>query len=283
MRYAEAEWFYDFRELPSRFAGSESKLAIQKLRNRYAKITKSWSVNSNSEWLCRNFVSAKLIMFATLSINSMHYAEGRNLRVVVPYLRYYSFLSIVRSLVLTIPEHNWDEGHLIQIGHTKAINLCVNHIKSFDKEFSKDVESLAFKLKAARELVSYRAPTSGDVNIPNDNSYLEVCSTLCELAQLNSEILEKSIQKNAAPDNFIFLPEVLISLANVEIDGHVFSDSEDAYRLDYFLRKCPNPTNLMLTMTEGHVEDFFGAWGEESPVQGSFDPDECWGMIFDVP
>ena len=102
MSYSETEWFYDFKELPTRFGTSESKSAIQKLRNRYAKITKSWSAQTNSEWLCRNFVSAKLIMFATLSINSMHFAERRNLRVVVPYLRYYAFLSVVRSLVLTI-------------------------------------------------------------------------------------------------------------------------------------------------------------------------------------
>ena len=36
-------------------------------------------------------------------------------------------------------------------------------------------------------------------------------------------------------------------------------------------------------MTEGHVEDFFGAWSPEDELEGLFDPDIDWQKIFNVP
>jgi hypothetical protein len=40
-------------------------------------------------------------------------------------------------------------------------------------------------------------------------------------------------------------------------------------------------------MSEGHVEDFFGSWcnneNKRDQKDGDFNPDENWGIIFDVP
>jgi hypothetical protein len=63
--------------------------------------------------------------------------------------------------------------------------------------------------------------------------------------------------------------------------------TKDGYRLYYIQRKHPVPTNLLHMMSEGHVEDFFGSWcnneNKRDQKDGDFNPDENWGIIFDVP
>lgn len=282
--FAGREWFYDFRELTNQFTESDSKKVANSLSARYSKITQSWDKERNSEWLCRIYLSAKMIMTATLQINSLECAEKNNIRIVSPYLEYYSILALLRGIVYTMPEVEWEAGKLVEISHNKAINLAFTHIAAFDKKRAEELKNVTLKAKAFRELISYRSPTSGDAIIEATENLKPIATLLSEIAQFNSEILESSIVKNANSASFEFLNKYITDLSKTSIGDEDFFDREDAYRLDYLRRKYPLPTNILHIMTEGHVEDFFGAWTSETGSEtNEFDPDENWGAIFDIP
>jgi len=97
--FAGRDWFYDFREIGATFSDAACKKVVARLFERYSKLTKVWSKELNSRMDMSPVHAAKLIMSATLHVNSVQYAEDRNLRVVVPYLRYYSVLSVTRGVL----------------------------------------------------------------------------------------------------------------------------------------------------------------------------------------
>lgn len=284
-KFAGRDWYYDFRELNNRFDEKICQKVAENLLQRYSKLTKEWSEGRNSEWLCRTYLSAKMIMTATLQLNALEYSNEKNVRLVVPYLAYYSILSLVRAIVYMLPEIEWNDGKLVSISHHKAINLAFNHIAKFDRDIAKDLKAFSLKVKAYRELISYRTPSSGDQNIGPIDDIEPIATLLCEVAQFSSELLESSILKNADENKFVFIEKYVSDLSSCKIEGELFFDREDACRLDYLKRKYPVAPNILHTMTEGHVEDFFGAWisaddGEEDNV---FNSDNDWQLIFDVP
>lgn len=282
-QFAGRAWYYDFRELNSQFDEGNSKKVAESLLVRYSKLTKGWDAEKNSEWLCRTYLSAKMIMTATLQLNAIEYSSEKNLRLVVPYLAYYSLLSLVRAVVYTLPEVSWDDGKLVSISHQKAINLTFDHISKLDKDISEKLKSFCLKIKAYRELISYRSPSSGDQDLGAINEIENIATLLCDVAQFNSELLESSIIKNADQETFVFEEKYILDLSKCEIEGELFFDREDAYRLGYLRRKYPVPPNILHTMTEGHVEGFFGAWIDHDDRDDVFDPDNDWQIIFDIP
>lgn len=282
-KFAGQDFFYEFRDLGTTFDEKACAKAANELLERYAKTTKGWTPERNSEWLCRFYMSAKLIMSATLHVNSERYAKNRNLRAVEAYLRYYSVLSLLRSVCYTLPELAWKNGELIRISHNSAIAETISHLRAFSRPIADNVEQLVRLLKAERELISYRAPSVGDDQVSTQNNFLWLCTLLAEVAQFNSELFDTSLTKHADPKAFVLLPEYASRIATIQIDDYSFDDREDAYRLDYLSRKFPRPTNLQHMMTEGHVEDFFGAWCAEEPTGDMFDPDDMQGIIFDIP
>ena len=282
--FAGRSWYYSFRELNSLFGEDECKKVADNLSVRYSKLTKVWDVDKNSEWLCRTYLSAKMIMTATLQLNAIEYSSKKNLRLVVPYLAYYSLLSLVRSVVYTLPEVPWDDGKLISISHHKAINLAFNHISNLDKGVADRFKAFCLKVKAYRELISYRSPSSGDENIGSIAEIESVATILCEVAQFNSEVLEASILKKSDQATFVFAEKYISALSGCKIEGERFFDREDTYRLGYLKRKYPISPNILHIMTEGHVEDFFGAWlPQDDEGDDVFDPDNNWQLIFDIP
>ena len=281
--YAGRSWFYNFRALPNCLPEVACEKVAAKLLERYSCLTQTWDSEKNSEWLCRIYMSAKMIMSATLQLNAMTYGQERNLRLVSPYLAYYSMLSLLRSIVYTLPEQGWDGGKLFMISHAKAINLAADAIAGIDKEVAAAIKDKALELKAARELISYRSPSSGDANIPDFDEIEEIAILLAEVAQFNSELLEASVLKNATPSSFELLEKYIVDLSKITIEKSVFVDQEDRYRLRYLRRKYPLPPNLLHIMTEGHVEDFFGAWASREGEEDIFDPDKNWRLIFDIP
>ncbi|MDP3515611.1 MAG: hypothetical protein Q8S94_00455 [Pseudohongiella sp.] len=281
--FAGRTWYYDFRELNNQFDEDNCKKLAENLLNRYSKLTKDWDAEKNSEWLCRTYLSAKMIMTATLQLNAIEYSSEKNLRLVVPYLAYYSLLSLIRAVVYTLPEVPWDNGKLVSISHHKAINLAFDYISHLDRDISEKLKSFCIKVKAFRELISYRSPSSGDENIGSIDEIENVATILCEVAQFNSELLESSILKNAGQETFVFENKFILDLSECEIEGELFFDREDACRLDYLRRKYPVSPNILHTMTEGHVEDFFGAWVSKEDDDEVFDPDNNWQLIFDIP
>ncbi|MFT9180383.1 MAG: hypothetical protein ABF508_08965 [Zymomonas mobilis] len=274
------EWFYDFREL-QHFVKDDK--ILERMSRKYSGITKQWTPELNSEWICRLYLSAKMILGATLQLESLIYAKRHNLRIVAPYLEYYTFLSLLRAIVYTLPDADWDNGNLTVIGHKKTINLAFDYITRFNVDGAHQIKELTMDLKANRELISYKLPSSGDSNLKHHDNIVKLATLLAEVAQINSEILERSVLKNSDEKNFILLNDYVYHLLNIEIENRAFFDMEDAYRLDYLARKYPLPTNIMHGMTEGHVEDFFGAWFDEDSDECAFNPDSNWGLIFDVP
>ncbi len=280
---AGRNWNYDFREIDATFSEASCTKVVASLLERYSKLTKAWSPELNSEWICRLFMAAKLTMSSTLHVNAMYFAEDRNLRVVVPYLRYYSVLSLLRAVCYTLPEHEWNDGQLITIPHSKAIDGALEHLRRFDRAVADTIEAEIRELKAERELISYRAPSSGDDQVSGKNQLFSLCTLLAEVTQFNSELFEFSLLKHADRANFRLLSEYAKRIASIEIDGHHFSDREDAYRLEFLARKQPYPVNLKSFMKEGHVDDFFGAWVAGGGANEFFNPDEMQNIIFDIP
>lgn len=265
------------------FEDDKAKSSLERLPEKYSRITKDWSSDRNSEWICRIYLSAKMILSATLQLEALIHAKTQNLRIVAPYLEYYTFLALVRGVVYTLPDVEWDDGKLAAIGHTKAINLAFDYVSWFNPDKALQLKELALDTKANRELISYRSPSSGDGNLLRHDDIVNSAALLAEFAQMNSEILERSILKNSSKEHFIFRPSYASQLSEITIEERQFFDKEDAYRLGYLARKYPLPTNIKHVMTEGHVEDFFGAWCAEEEDESVFDPDSNWRLIFDVP
>lgn len=282
-QFAEREWFYNFRELDAFCDEKRAMKAIGGLSRKYSGITKKWSQDRNSEWICRTYLSAKMILSATLQLEALEHARRQNLRVVVPYLEYYTFLSLLRAIAYTLPEVDWEDGKAVAISHKKAINLSFDYISLFNPDEARRLKALTLDLKANRELISYRSPTSGDKDVLKHDDIVESSTILAEFAQMNSEILEHSILKNANKKHFVFHGRFASQLSDITIEDRQFFDNEDAYRLGYLARKYPLPSNILHIMTEGHVEDYFGSWRAEEEDESVFDPDSDWQLIFDVP
>jgi len=288
-RFADRDWWYDFRSFSRTFDESSVKKYSLATLTHFSKITKAWTDELNSEWLCRVYFSAKMVLSASLMLNSLEYAEDRNLRISSSYFEYYAIQSTLRAVLFTSPLSKWADGGLLKLPHKTSINAVCDIIARLDKDFSKRLKSHILNLKAFRELISYRAPSSGDsfTKAEFDMDLIELCQLLSEIAQVQSELLEVSLLKNAPGKSYVFLDEYIEQACHTEIEGHSFWDDEDQYRLDYLRRKHPWPTNIIHIMSEGHVEDFFGAWLPREDEQGedkdAFNPDMNWGVIFDVP
>lgn len=255
----------------------------QRLLRRYSRQTKAWTLELNSEWICRTYFAAKLVLAATVHLNSLEFAERKNLRVVVPYLRYYSLLSTLRAVHLLLPETPWNRGEVISASHSVVIREVLQFVATLDIAVAASMQTQIRKLKAARELVSYRAPSSGDDAIAADASLIDTCTLLCELSQYASELLQASVKKNADPSTFGLKPEFAQSIAFVELEGEMFADREDAWRLAKLSHSKSHPYSIWLMMSEGHVDDFFGAWSPLEEADGLFDPDRDHQVIFDIP
>lgn len=131
-------------------------------------------------------------------------------------------------------------------------------------------------------MFSYKFPSSGLSVIRNYdvNEIIEICSIMCELAQLSSEQIQKYVSKKCMY-NYEEWAEPEVDLMEAGFMYNDIIDPEDAFRVRYLSRKQSFPVSIYYTMTEGMVEDYFGAWQEEG--EDNYDPDEEWQIIFPVP
>lgn len=97
--FANKTWQYQFRELPFVFEKKRLKKMAQKYQEHCAKTIQHWDKEKNSEWTCRFFAAAKLILSATSHINTANAIEDKNLQITSPYLRYYELLSLFAPLL----------------------------------------------------------------------------------------------------------------------------------------------------------------------------------------
>jgi hypothetical protein len=288
LSFNDREWWYSFRELDTITNEKKSAKLIGDVLQKYSKITKNWNKDLNSEWTCRVYFSTNMILNATVLLKNVEYAEEKNVRIVKPYLEYYAVLSLLRCVVYTLPELDWNDGELIKISHTKALNLAIDWLAKFSIEKSQELKKICKLLKAQRELISYRAPASGDSNLSDSYDINDICTILAEVAQFNSELLEASVTKNASKEDFVVHYSDIDKIVNVEIEGQNFYDRYDSIRLSCVQRKQSRPYNLASFMTEGQTEDFIGAWDDDENYENDdsiyHGGSPCdWQDIFDIP
>lgn len=282
MRYADRDWWYEFHELPAFAKVSDVQVRSNDLLRQFSTITKGWSSEKNSEWVVRIFYAAKMVLASSVMAQSLKYAEENNMRPVVSYLSYYTVMHSLRAILFTNPQVMWNNGEILHTTHTKTINIACDALAHFNKDLSSKVKSSTIHLKAFRELISYRAPSSGDNFEKPDFDVYRYCRLFLEVAQFQSELLEASIAKNVTA-SFELDQDFTQLVYDVEIDGIHFHDKEDWYRIGYLARKHPAPTNILHMISEGHVEDFFGSWCPQDETPNAFNPDDNWSILFDVP
>ena len=283
--FAGRHWWYEFKALPKLFENAAIEKLYISLDSQYAKLTKHWNDDRHSEWITRLFMSLKMVLSASVMLESLLYAKEKNLRIANTYLEYYSLLTSLRSLLFVLPNCSWNNGKLIKMSHSKAINVAADVLSNLDAAFAEKLKKYMLRLKAYREFISYRAPSSGERSLRKEQDFdlVNVCRMFVELAQLHSEIIETSFLKNVNGE-FNIAEETMKHVFESCIDGNCFIDDEDSYRFGYIIRKHPIPVNIRQMMSEGHVEDFFGSWcADTQGDEDIFNPDENCGIIFDVP
>lgn len=256
----------------------------------HKNINKKMSSELNSEWIIRNYLSSKMIFAATVMLNSLNYSHEKNLKVVIPYLSYYSLLTCCRAFIYSVPYNIWESNivdnsekktkNFLEPTHEKVKNLTKDYLNHLDAEFAEKIHGIITELKESRELFSYKFPASGfQNNVIEFDDLIEYCGILCELAQLNSEQLQSYIFKNCVDDveDWAIITEKQI----IAYKYKTIIDNEDWYRIDYIKRIQPFPVSIYYTMTEGMVEDYFDAWLSESNSEEVFnDRDLDWRLIF---
>ena len=287
---ADIDWYYQFSSAIFSVDDEKLKKYIARKQDGFSKITKNWNDKLNTEWTVRIYFSAKMILAASLTLESLEYARSVNLKTTVPYLQYYSIFYSLRSLLFVLKDHEWNKGKLIQNSHASTIDIVCDEIAKIDTSWVINSDNMAsikdsiYTLKNYREIISYRAPSSGSDIIETNVNVLPICKAAVELAQLISEIFEKSLHKHCSKD---YKPSLLAhDLKNTYImkfGNSEYIDKEDKYRIGYLARKHPFPANILHIISEGHVEDFFGSWCDLNADEVTFNPDDNWRILFDLP
>jgi hypothetical protein len=285
VEYAGREWHYNYRKLFDLCSESTFVRVSNDVQQIYNSHVDAWTADRNSAWTCRMYLCTKMILNATALVHSSHYASGIGLRIANPYFEYYAALSLARGVVFTLPSQEWNDGNLISITHKKAINIAFDWVARFDQAKAEAMKKVCQQLKAQRELISYKAPASGDTNLGADYNLIELLTILAEVAQFNSELLELAVDAHADPTTFSIKEDHIHQIATISIGDYGFSDDDDYRRLGYLARKYPRPYDLSSVMTAGQSEDFFGAWdgkGEDENRFGHGGP-SSWQTIYDIP
>lgn len=279
---------YEYRELDSYFEEHDLAKYKSNFSKRAISLAKKWNQELNSEWIVRHYLAVKMILSSTLIYNSLEYSESRNVQISEPYLRYYTLLCACRAVVFTSMDNPWLDGKIVTLPHSKILSATENCLKSISKKEGSRVANQLGTAKANRELFSYAFPSNGDGNkykkITTQDTE-SIATLLLEIAQMNSEILEKSILKYAPDFDSHILEEYFFKAVEYDNNGDSFVDDEDYYRMGYISRKQPFPHSLYLTLSEGMVDDFFEAWWIErcNDDDDLFNPDEQIRVLFDLP
>lgn len=276
------DWWYKFTQIPIKCDEVSVTKYCQSLNNQYAKVTARWNEELNSEWISRIYFAVKMVLSSSVMALSLEHARKSNLRIVESYLEYYMSLNCLRAIMLTLPSQKWADGELMESTHTKTINVAIDVISFMNKSVASELEAGIRHLKALREYISYRGPSSGGHHKSTAFDSIEWCRFLLEIAQMQSELLERSVIKKSVTGHSL-KAEYIKRMCHCTIDGVSFDDGEDRDRMGYLQRKHPLPVNILHMMSEGHVEDYFGAWCADEPDETMFNPDDDWQILFNVP
>ena len=169
---------FEYNILFKTFESKNIQTVINSLQPSFADIAKNLDVNSNTQWIIRTYLASKMILASSVMLTSAEYAECKNLRIVMPYLMYYSLLSCARAVVFTNPRYEWKE-ELVTMNHSKTINIVGDIVSRYDKEEGKSIESFIDKSRIYREIFSYKFPAEGlrGMNL-NFEKVVEICSPM---------------------------------------------------------------------------------------------------------
>lgn len=275
------EFSYDYRILTETFNDSQLQTYSRDVRHRFAIITKKFDDEANTEWLVRLYLSLKYILAASILASSAEHAEYENLKVVGPYLKYYTLFNCCRSFNLTSPDYDWRGQKSMKGSHNHVINSCTNALRKIDPSAENRWGALIRKARDHREMFSYAFPALGpnlleDKDIPLSTT-VDVAQILAELAQFNSECLYSAVQKHCAGEYQIIDSADVWSIVQYEAGGEELIDKDDWYRIGQLAREKATPIPITLLASEGLVEDFFGAWRDEA--EKGYDPDNHWRVL----
>lgn len=283
-KHGITDWF-DYAVLED-FPEKVIRAYVEGVRREAATIAKGISRDQLSERMARHYLAGKMLLSATLMLSSRDYSESRNVLVADSYLQYYGALSAARALLLTMPRLPWNGGALEMMSHEKIINNSASELRGFDKVTGQAYLKRMQLRRETRELFSYRFPLSGpssfDGSYPDPGETLDDCRLLADLAQLNSVIVEEAVERHCPEPPDINTDIVLDAVFRLAGSKRNWNEA-DAQRLDHIFRKRRHPARIWGMMTEGAVEDFFGAWRRPGGEldEDDFDPDAQMRMVFD--
>lgn len=258
------------------------------------------STEKNAEWIIRIYSAAKMVMAATLLLNSAEYAMQKNIMASVPYLLYYAAFSASRAFLYTLAydvTKNLDS--LIEVNHSKVLEVVPDIIKNhFDKSLGLKIREQLYYLRGQRELFSYKFPASGIIDEICLDEVVDICGILVELAELASRQVQKVFEKKflSTDGNILseeqtwmqpdenFINKLICYSIKQPRDSELIEwvDREDWHRINYIYRKVKYPVSILFTLTEGMTEDFFRAWCAKED-KDSFNPDMKLDLIFPLP
>ena len=282
------DYGFPYSQLMKWFTKDEISIYCSSFRQQCSAITKKWDKANNAEWVARHYLSIKMILSASVMVSSADYSKTKNIRITEPYLYYYSILSCCRALIFTLPRIPWAFGKVLEMTHQKILNISIDTIKTISKDHEAYIKNFFDYTKSMRELFSYKFPALGLKALERSKDYeidtiITICSLICEIAQLHSELMQASILKNASDD--VKLEEAALKCCfEYDINGNTYIDQDDWYRINFMTRKMRRSLNLHWMMTEGLVEDFFGAWIPEDDNENDvYNADKYWSMIYPAP
>ncbi len=286
--YTGADYEYNYSAL--------NKLSERTIAQHCSSLRKRFSAQkltdeAAEQWIARSYIAVKYLLAASVMLTSAEFASKRNLRIVGPYLLYYSLFNSSRTLFLMIPEQEWKDGGILDDPtHTKVQNVVCDQLRYISPTVSETYRDVSRRALATREMLSYSFPAEGlrgplESIAPTLAEIINLCKFIAETAQLYSECMESALR--SVPEFKVQdVSEPLRRFYEYELrtlDASLV-DHEDYYRLGQFVRHSSKPWSLYKTAREGLVEDFFGAWLAEEEFEDNidqYDPDKNWHIIFD--
>jgi hypothetical protein len=280
-KFTGLEFGMEYLLTAAKWDEEDCKRYCSRTKEAFAAYTKAWTDHHNSEWITKNYLALKMILSASVMLTSFEYCQRKNVRIVQPYLLYYATLSCCRAVCFTRPDSQLQSPDFYQMSHSKIINVTSQHLDAIFPSYAGTYKPFLLHLRDDREMFSYKFPATGTARAQTEKNFdavVDLCSLLAENAQLNSECLEASINRNVV-GNYSFNPEVAEKCFLYETPSKRFVDEDDAYRIAYIARRDPKPYNLLRMATEGLLDDFFGSWAPEADEGDPYNPDQEWRVL----
>lgn len=270
---------FKYEEILTRFTESEINAYKQWVSQGFGRVcNKKMTKELNLEWITRHYLSLKMIISASVMITSLEYNIKKGVNISVPYLSYYAILSCCRAIVFTLPSQKWGKN-LIEMKHTKILNTVGDCVRKLNIAYGGEILSILSRYRNYRELFSYKFPGSG-IDLVSDFGHrfeyddtVKLCKILCEIAQLNSEQVERYIEKHCLSNidewgncggKYILKCCIYKNVEQNDTKTDLYMiDEEDECALKYIMEHHSFPVSLYCNLPEWKIRDLFAVWESE--------------------